>query len=55
MATAFRYDDIALFLKLYRLSKVTRMIMPYVVKLLEIANNMPEIEWDITDCKRGIK
>ncbi len=32
MATAFGYDDITLFLKLYRLSKATRMIMPYVVK-----------------------
>ena len=51
VATAFGYDDITLFLKLYRLSNATRMIMPYVVKLLEIANNMPEIESDITDCK----
>ena len=51
MATAFGYDDITLFLKLYRLSNTTRMIMPYVVKLLEIANKMPEIESDITDCK----
>ena len=51
VATAFGYDDITLFLKLYRLSNATRMIMPYVVKLLEIANNMPEIESDITNCK----
>jgi hypothetical protein len=29
--------------------------MPYVVKLLEIANNMAEIEWDITDCKKRYK
>jgi hypothetical protein len=55
VATAFGYDDVALFLKLYILSKATRMIMPYVVKLLEIANNMAEIEWDITDCKKRYK
>jgi hypothetical protein len=37
-AAAFGYGDTAAFLKLYRLSKGTRMIMPYVTKLLEIVN-----------------